>query len=128
MSVKSVLVIPLGEIPREVAAAAVRRHLGSGSLEWVDRRQPRSLFKVIRRSYAEAVLVTGDVAQSRLRITSFILAITRADRRWRIDVRGNHEAWRTSEHLAQEGPLILRHLLACVLALVVSGPVLTVIG
>jgi glycosyltransferase involved in cell wall biosynthesis len=69
-------------------------------------------------------LVTGDLTQPRLRLTSLVLMLARARSRWRIDLRGACERWRLAEHLKREGGPVLRHLLACGLAFTASGPLL----
>jgi glycosyltransferase involved in cell wall biosynthesis len=126
---KKLLIVPLGETPRDDVADAVARHFRHTELDWLDRselrRHPaRMLARLLRQRYAAAVLVAADVHQPRLRITSLLLSLPRADSRWRIDLRGNREAFGLGQHLAHNGLPIVRHLLACGLAFVLAEPLL----
>jgi glycosyltransferase involved in cell wall biosynthesis len=123
------LVIPLGEAPRAEIESAVARHFPAADLDWLDRdklrRRPlRVLTQLARHRYDAAVLVASDLQQPRLRLTSLVLALPRAASRWRIDLRGNREAFGLGRHLAHNGVLIARHLVACGLALLLAEPVL----
>jgi glycosyltransferase involved in cell wall biosynthesis len=124
-----VIVIPLGEANTDTVNAALRRHFPNDSVTWLDRaelrRQPLAvLLRLARERHDTAVLVAPDLRQSRLRLTSVVLALPRAHRRWRIDLLGNRESFNLISHLAQHGLPIVRHLLACGLALVASEPLL----
>jgi glycosyltransferase involved in cell wall biosynthesis len=128
VSLDNLLVIPLGEASRTEVETAVRRQFDSRLTTWLDRREvrrrPFAIAKHIRSSYDGAVLVAPDLRQPRLRLTSFLLALGRAESRWRIDLRGNREAWTLGGHVARNGVPIIRHVLACVLALVFAEPLL----
>jgi glycosyltransferase involved in cell wall biosynthesis len=109
--------------------AAVRRQFADARLETFDRhslrRQPvRSLVRLWTHRFDAAVLVAADLAQPRLRLTSSLLALTRARSRWRIDVLGGRERWSAPEHVLREGGPVLRHLLACGMALAAAEPLL----
>jgi glycosyltransferase involved in cell wall biosynthesis len=52
-----------------------------------------------------------------------VLALPRAERRWRIDLAGNREAWSVRAHIARGAMPVLRHLAACGLALLLGEPV-----
>ena len=124
-----VLVIPLGEIPRAELASAVARHFPDVDLDWFDRNELRrrplaGLANLLRRRFDAAVLVAADVHQPRLRLTSLVLGLPRATARWRIDLRGNREAFGLGRHLAHNGLPIARHLVACGLAVLFAEPLL----
>ncbi len=127
-----VLVIPLGETPQGVIEAAIAREFGSVDTTWLDRRElRRSPWRIIagllQRRYASAILSAPDLSHSRLRLTSFILSLPRARRRWRIDLRGNCEAWSLGGHLAHNMLPIIRHAAACVLALLLGEALLNLL-
>jgi len=130
--VASALVIPLGEAsPREVDAA-VSRQFPDARLTVLDRRQLRrrpfrTLGQLIAHQFDAAVLVAADLAQPRLRLTSPVVMLARARSRWRIDLRGGRERWSAGEHAAREGGPVVRHLLACGLALALGKPLLHVL-
>src|SRR5260221_3822591 len=129
---RRVLVIPLGESSRAAVADAVERHFPGADLDWLDRdhlrRRPLStLSRLFRQRYAAAVLVTSDLHQPRLRLTSLLVAIPRASSRWRIDLRGNREAFSLRHHLALNGVPIARHMLAFVVAWLLAEPLLRAI-
>jgi glycosyltransferase involved in cell wall biosynthesis len=122
VSLETVLAVPLGEISAKEVTQLVEQQFGSVKVEWFDRgelrRRPlQAMWRLFRKRDAHAVLVARDLRQPRLRLTSLMLALTRANRRWRIDVGGNREAWSTASHLAANALPIARHLLACGLAL-----------
>jgi glycosyltransferase involved in cell wall biosynthesis len=128
----SVIGIPLGEASRAEVVAALERHFGAATLAWLDRdrlrRRPIStLALLLRHRYAAAVLVAPDLRQPRLRLTSLVLGLTRAQMRWRIDLHGNREAFGLGAHLARNLLPIARHLIACGLALAFGEPVLRAI-
>ena len=132
MSLTSLLAIPLGEIPRADVATAVARQFPGAEIDWLDRgelrRRPLSvLLHLMHRRYDAAVLVATDLRQPRLRLTSLILALPRATARWRLDTRGNREAFGLSSHLAHNSLPIVRHLAACSLALLLAEPLLKAI-
>src|SRR5947208_8122585 len=92
-----VIVIPLGDADSKTVNAALRRHFPNEAVTWLDRaqlrRQPLAiLLRLARERHDSAVLVAPDLRQSRLRLTSLVLALPRAHRRWRIDLLGNREA------------------------------------
>src|SRR5207244_11680001 len=58
------------------------------------------------------------------RLTSFLLALTRAASRWRLDLHGNREAFGLGQHVAHNGLPIVRHALACGLTLALAEPIL----
>jgi glycosyltransferase involved in cell wall biosynthesis len=128
--VSRLLVVPLGETPRVDVEAAVARHFPEAEMiAWLDRddlrRQPlRVLGRLVRRRFDAVVLVASDLRQPRLRLTSFVLALPRASTRWRIDLRGNREAFGLPTHVAHNGLPIIRHLLAWSLAIVLAEPLL----
>ena len=128
----SVIAIPLGEASRAEVEAAIERQFGASTLAWLDRDRLRrrplaTLADLLRHRYAAAVLVAPDLRQPRLRLTSLVLGLTRADTHWRIDLQGNREAWRLKAHLARNLLPIVRHLIACGLALALGEPVLRAI-
>ncbi len=125
----SVLVMPLGEAPPQQVEAAVRRQFGDARMELFDRRalrqQPvRSVLRLWTRRFDAAVLVSADLAQPRLRLTSSMLALARAGSRWRIDLNGGRERWSAGEHVVREGGPVVRHLMAIGLALALGEPLL----
>jgi glycosyltransferase involved in cell wall biosynthesis len=124
-----IIVIPLGETPRAEVTNAIFRHFPNAETHWLDRsdlrRRPLSLLMhLMRQRYHAAVLVATDLHQPRLRLTSVILALPRAASRWRIDLRGNREAFTLGRHLAQHALPIARHLGACALAQLLAEPIL----
>lgn len=127
-----VLVIPLGELGQAQAGTLVDAHFGVGERLWFERgalrRTPlRTLIGVWRRRLEAAVLVAPDLARSRLRVTSLLLALPRADSYWRIDAHGRCERWSLGGHLAHHLGAVLRHALACALALLLGETVLRLI-
>ncbi|MCA1647779.1 MAG: glycosyltransferase family 4 protein, partial [Chloroflexi bacterium] len=109
-----------------------QRHFPQAEIDWLDRadlrRQPlRVLSHALRHRYAAAVLVAPDLCQARLRLTSLVLSLPRTATRWRIDLRGNREAFDLGRHLAQNGLPMIRHLVACALAGLVGEPALRLI-
>ncbi|HEV7662580.1 MAG TPA: glycosyltransferase family 4 protein [Chloroflexota bacterium] len=129
----TVLVMPLGEVSRAQVEAIVVQHFGTGvDLEWFDRavlrgsvaRVAASLLGLWRREFAAAVLVAPDLQQSRLRITSLLLALAPARHKCRLDLRGTREPFSTPAHLAHYGAAIVRHLAACAAARVLGEPLL----
>jgi glycosyltransferase involved in cell wall biosynthesis len=126
------IIIPLGETPRAEVKAVVARHFPKADITWLDRgelrRRPlRVLAHQMRRRYDAAVLVAPDLRQPRLRLTSVVLGLPRATARWRIDMHGNREAFGLGRHLAHNGLPVIRHLVACGLALVLGEPILAVV-
>jgi glycosyltransferase involved in cell wall biosynthesis len=124
-----VLVIPLGEASREEVEAAVRRHFGSVSAVLLNRREigTRPLHTIgwlRRRRFDAAVLVAPNLSQARLRLTSLLVALPRAGKRWRIDLHGNLESFSLAGHVVRHGWPIVRHAIACVLAVVLTEPLL----
>jgi len=129
-----VLAIALGQPEPAAAERAVYEALGDHrltdgppALNWLDRgalrRRPvQALLGLWRQRYAVAVLVAPDLDQPRLRLTSLVVALPRAACRLRTDLRGRHAPFRLGAHLREDGPLIIRHLLACGLALVLTEP------
>ncbi|HLZ26944.1 MAG TPA: glycosyltransferase family 4 protein [Chloroflexota bacterium] len=130
----SVIAIPLGETSRADVAAAIERQFGRDStLAWLDRDRLRrrplaSLLYLLRHRYAAAILVAPDLRQPRLRLTSLVLGLARADTYWRIDLHGNREVWRLGAHLGRNLLPAARHLIACGLAMVLAQPVLRAIA
>ena len=131
----SVIAIPLGEVARSDVECAVQRQFGDVDLNWLDRRDlrrrpRRTVIALARRRFDAAVLVAADLNQHqpRLRLTSLLLALTRAERRWRIDLRGERETWTVAAHLARHAPAIARHVAACAAAAAVGVPALTLIN
>jgi glycosyltransferase involved in cell wall biosynthesis len=124
-----VLAIPLGDIPPTMVEEAIVREFGSVDIEWLDRRELRrrpwrTIARLLQRYYANAILVAPDLNKRRLRLTSFILALPRARRRRRLDVQGTCESWSLGCHIAHNTLPIIRHLAACVLALVLGEALL----
>jgi hypothetical protein len=124
--VGSVLVVPLGECSRAQVDKAVGRQFPGACITLLDRgdlrRRPlRTLVRLLARRFDAAVLVTSDLEQPRLRLTSPVLMLARAGSRWRIDLHGGRERWDPGEHLVREGWAVVRHLLACGLAFAASG-------
>ena len=128
MPLEQLLVIPLGEAPNSEVEEAVRRQFADAQLTWLNRhelrRRPWTVARHLIRGHDGAVLVAPDLRQPRLRITSLLLALGRTRRRWRIDLRGEREAWTLASHVGSETFPILRHLLAVVLAFVLAQPFL----
>ena len=125
----AVLVVPLGDVSQADAETAVRRRFSEVRCMWFDRSELRRnplavLVWLWRQRFDAAVLVAPDLDQPRLRLTSLLLALVRARRSWRIDVRGRCEEWRVAAHLARHGGAIVRHLLACATALVLGEAML----
>jgi glycosyltransferase involved in cell wall biosynthesis len=117
------IAIPLGELSRTEAQSLLERQFSGYTQVWFDRsllrQQPlRVLFDLWRQHYDAAVLIAHDVDQPRLRVTSFVLGLARAQTYWRMDGQSRCERWRVSEHLQHNAVPILRHILACGLALV----------
>ncbi|MGI9146230.1 MAG: glycosyltransferase family 4 protein [Chloroflexota bacterium] len=125
--------IHLGEAPRaEVEVVVARRFGGASTVTWLDRDELRrrplpTLAWLLRQRYAAAVLVASDLRQPRLRLTSFVLGLARARRCWRLDLLGRGEAFGVGSHLARNVLPIVRHLIACGLALTLGERVLRVI-
>jgi len=125
-----VLVAALGELRRAEVEAVIERHFGTQrALVWLDRgalrRRPLpALAQLMRRRYDVAVLVAPDLRQPRLRFTSLVLGLIRANAHWRTDVHGNREAFSLRAHLAENLLPIARHLVAWGTALVLGEPVL----
>ena len=129
MPVGSLLVIPLGEATPEEVALVVGKHFQHDQIAVLDRARLRrrplhTLAQLATRRFDAAVLVASDLAQPRLRFTSPILLLARARSRWRIDLRGGRERWTAGTHVLREGWPVLRHLLACGLALTLGEPLL----
>jgi glycosyltransferase involved in cell wall biosynthesis len=127
-----VLVVPLGEIPHAAVEAAVVREFGSVEVTWLDRgnlrRRPwQVIARLLQWRYASAILVAPDLAQRRLRLTSLVLVLPRARRRWRMDLRGHRESWRLGPHLVRNALPIVRHVAACGLALACGEALLTLL-
>jgi glycosyltransferase involved in cell wall biosynthesis len=130
--VDRLLVIPLGEATSEEVALVVGKHFPRADVAVLDRarlrRKPlQTLAQLSTRRFDAAVLVAPDLAQPRLRLTSPILLLARAKGRWRIDLRGQRERWSARAHVLRDGWPVLRHLLACVLALALGEPLLRVL-
>ena len=126
------LVLALGETPRAAVEAAIVREFGSLELTWLDRRTLRRrpwrvMASLLRRRYASAILVAPDLAQRRLRLTSLVLGLPRARRRWRMDLRGQRESWRLGQHVVRNALPIMRHAAACGLALACGQAALTLL-
>jgi glycosyltransferase involved in cell wall biosynthesis len=124
-----VLAIPLGEAAPRQVDAAIRREFSGARITVLDRgdlrRRPwRTVLGQLVRRFDAAVLVTADLGQPRLRLTSPVLMLARAGSRWRIDLRGGRERWTPAQHAAREGGQVVRHALACGLALVGAEPLL----
>jgi glycosyltransferase involved in cell wall biosynthesis len=129
----SLLVIPFGEASRRDVEGVIAGRFGGVRLAWLDRgdlrRRPvRTLWRLMRVRYGAAVLVAPDLGQPRLALTSLVLGLVRADKRWRVDLLGGYEAFGLGDHLARNVVAIVRHLLAVVLALLLSELVLKVIA
>jgi glycosyltransferase involved in cell wall biosynthesis len=127
------LVVALGELQPEVAEAAARNAVRAAHVEWLDRsalrQHPvRTVWRLVRTTYADAVLVAPDLRVSRLKITSLVLAIVRARRRWRVDASGVLEVFAVGAHLRRYGLGMARHLLACGGALVGGEVALSVLN
>ena len=123
------MAIPLGEQSRPSAAALVERHFDGVAVDWFDRtalrRRPWRTLRLARaRRYDAAVLIAPDLRQPRLRLTSLLVALPRAHRRWRLDPRGHVEAFEVGSHLARHAWPIVRHALACALAAGLAVPLL----
>ena len=124
-----VLVVPLGESSPAEIEAAVRRRFPGRRLDWLDRNRLRrrplpTLASLLATRYADAVLVAPDLRQRRLRLTSFVLALVRAERCWRIDLRGACEPFDRTHHLVRNVGPIARHLAACIAAAIAAEPLL----
>jgi glycosyltransferase involved in cell wall biosynthesis len=125
----SVIAIALGEAPRAEVQAAIERHFGARPIAWIDRnalrRRPlQTLGQLVRHRYAAAVLVAPDLRQPRLRLTSLVLGLFRAEQHWRFDLRGEREAFALGRYLRRNLAPITRHLIACALALALGEPLL----
>jgi glycosyltransferase involved in cell wall biosynthesis len=127
-----VIAIPLGESSRAEVQAAIERQFGASRIAWLDRdrlrRHPlQALGQLMRHRNGAAVLVAPDLSQPRLRLTSLVLGLVRADTHWRIDLRGHHEAFGLGAHVARNLFPVARHLAACALALSLGEPILRAI-
>ena len=122
------ILLPVGE----TNPAAVAARLPSANVEVFERAELRrrpawALFNLWRRTYDEAVLLAPDLSAPRLRLTSLLLALPRAQRRRRVDLLGRDEPFGLRGYLRANGPAALRHLLACGLALLLAYPLLRVL-
>jgi glycosyltransferase involved in cell wall biosynthesis len=124
-----VIVVPLGEAEHATIERHVAERFPDPDLSWLDRtelrRRPAAvLARLLLRRYDDAVLVTPDLRSPRLRLTSLVLALPRARRRWRVDLLGQAESFGLTSHLRSSALAIVRHLLACGLALLLAYPAL----
>jgi glycosyltransferase involved in cell wall biosynthesis len=129
---RRVLAIPLGDAAQAVVEQAIARQLGPIDITWLDRRDLRRrpwqvMASLLANHYDSAVLVAADLSQRRLRLTSLLLALPRAGRRWRIDLRGGRQEWSLGRHLAHNALPAIRHLAACGLALLAGEALLTLV-
>jgi glycosyltransferase involved in cell wall biosynthesis len=125
----ALIVIPLGDVSRSEAERAAHVQFGATRIEWLDRAQLRrrpliELPRLLRRRFRRAVLLAPDLAQPRLLVTSLLLALVRADERWRLDQHGRAERFFLRAHLSGTWWMVLRHLLAIAVAMLVAYPVL----
>jgi glycosyltransferase involved in cell wall biosynthesis len=128
----SIVAISLGSISRDEAASVISSEFDSTDMVWLDRNDLRRnawtfLIRIARTRHDDAVLVASDLQQPRLRLTSWLLALPRARRRWRMDLHGNREAWRPQTHLRQHAWPVARHAIACAVALIVAEPMLRLV-
>jgi glycosyltransferase involved in cell wall biosynthesis len=124
------IIIPLGESTPADIEQQLPEQLRRGQLEWFDRsalrRRPLTILGLLRRRYEDAVLFAPDLEQPRLRLTSVLVGLPRARRRWRLDRAGRLESFSTFEHLKAHGPAMLRHILACGLAWLLAEALLPI--
>ena len=125
---RAVIAIPLGD-PTPDHTRVVMDRFPNRDVIWLDRNEIRSkpwraLPRLATTQYADAVLVAPDLDQQRLELTSLVLALPRTKQRWRLDVRGRIERFSLSKHLERTLPKLLRHVLACALALALAYPLL----
>ena len=120
-----VIVVPLGEAdPTTIASSLVSAEVEVFDRAHLRRRPIAGLLRLLRHRYDEALLLAPDLDAPRLRLTSALLALPRARRRRRLDLRGRDEPFTLGSHLRATGPAVLRHLLACALSLLLAYPVL----
>jgi len=129
---RPLLVVPLGETPRADVERAVRTAFPIQPIEWLDRAALRrrpwlEVPRLVARRYGRAVLVTADLDQPRLALTSLVLGLVRAPERWRLDLLGRREPFAIGAHVRQMAWPITRHLAACGLALLLAYPLLAVL-
>jgi len=129
----ALIAIALGEASSVDVERAIRERFDGARVDWLDRgalrRTPwRVLLKLVTRHYANAVLVAPDLDQQRLELTSLVLAVPRAHHRWRLDLGGRVEPFSVRAHLGHTLPKLVRHLLACAIALALGWPVLTLLN
>ncbi len=120
--------LPLGETDAE-ARQLVGERFTDAAVEWLDRRTLRShpigtFVGLVRRSFDDALLVAPDLRHPRLRLTALLLTLPRARRRWLGDRQGRLEPFTRLGALRADGPVVVRHLAACVAALVAAHPLL----
>ena len=127
--VERLIAIPLGDSSRAEVESALTRQFGTTAVTWLDRHHLRrnpfaAVWQLRQEQYGAAVLVAPDLHHARLRLTSLVLVMPRAKFQWRVDLHGNREAWSAASHLASNALPVLRHTLACGLALLLAEPLL----
>lgn len=127
---RRLVVLALGESDAE-AASLVRERFSEAEVVWVERSSVRAgplaaLRELASRRSDDALLVVGDLAQRRVRLTGLLLALPRARRRWIADRAGRLQPFSWQTHVRQHGWPLARHLAALVLAALAARPCLTV--
>ncbi len=125
---RRLLVIPLGDT-RAAAAEALGSSFPDSDVEWFDRgslrrRPANGLVRLLARRYDDAVLVAPDLEHPRLSLTGGLLAIPCARRRWILGTHGEKRPFSRSAYLRTGAVTALRHVAACLLALVLARPAL----
>lgn len=123
------LAIPLGDTASQ-AKTDVSARFGPAAIRWLDRhdlrgRPLRALRELLGSGiYDDAVLYAPDARADRLRITTLLLALPVARRRWVADTHGRLEPYSLARHIGREGVPLVRHLIACAIALMLTFPLL----
>lgn len=126
------IVVPLGEASRAEIERRVREHFDGVDIEWLDRAKLRrrpwvEVPRLLGRRYTQAALVAPDLQQPRVALTSLVLSAVRAREYWRLDLHGRRESFSPGAHLSRMWWPMLRHVLACGLALVLALPLLALV-
>lgn len=124
-----VLVLGLGELTRAQAEDAVKRRFGDAEHTWLDRgalraRPLQTLSSLRRQRFDAAVLVAAELGLPRLRLTSLPLGLVRSAAYWRIDLQGHCEPWAIADHFARNLRPLVRHAIACAIALAAGEAIL----
>lgn len=125
---RTVIAIALGD-SRATAEGVLRERFPNAAVDWLDRdalrRRPLAQVAwLATRVYGDAALVAADLAAPRVRLTSLLLVLPNARRRWRFDAQGRAEPFSVVGHLRRNALSAIRHVLACGLASTFGYPLL----